>query len=87
MQAKVARELGMEGREPDRALASQDGHAVVHGVDVYLRAGGLDDRSTDEDAGEVAAVVIMALALSFLATLYPYWRAARLDPVEALRYE
>ena len=39
------------------------------------------------DSSEVAAVVIMALALSFLATLYPSWRAARLDPVEALRYE
>jgi len=39
------------------------------------------------DFGEVAAVVFMALALSFLATLYPSWRAARLDPVEALRYE
>jgi lipoprotein-releasing system permease protein len=39
------------------------------------------------DGNEVAAVVIMALALSFLATLYPSWRAARLDPVEALRYE
>jgi lipoprotein-releasing system permease protein len=39
------------------------------------------------DMGEVTTVVIMALALSFLATLYPSWRAARLDPVEALRYE
>ena len=39
------------------------------------------------DEGEVAAVVLMALALSFLATLYPSWRAARLDPVEGLRYE
>ncbi|MGB3867240.1 MAG: lipoprotein-releasing ABC transporter permease subunit [Xanthobacteraceae bacterium] len=39
------------------------------------------------DVGETVAVVVMALTLSFLATLYPSWRAARLDPVEALRYE
>jgi lipoprotein-releasing system permease protein len=39
------------------------------------------------DPSETAAVVIMALTLSLLATLYPSWRAARLDPVEALRYE
>lgn len=39
------------------------------------------------NAGETATVVIMALILSFLAPLYPSWRAARLDPVEALRYE
>jgi lipoprotein-releasing system permease protein len=39
------------------------------------------------DVGETFAVVLMALTLSLLATLYPSWRAARLDPVEALRYE
>ncbi len=39
------------------------------------------------EPGEVAQVVVMALALSLLATLYPSWRAARTDPVEALRHE
>jgi lipoprotein-releasing system permease protein len=39
------------------------------------------------DPREVIEVLGMALALSFLATIYPAWRAARLDPVEALRYE
>ena len=39
------------------------------------------------DWGEVISVIVMALSLSVLATIYPAWRAARLDPVEALRYE
>jgi len=47
----------------------------------------LSQLPAEVDSGEVATVVIMGLVLSFLATLYPSWRAARLDPVEALRYE
>jgi len=39
------------------------------------------------DWSEVTQVTLMALGLSFAATIYPSWRAARLDPVEALRYE
>ena len=39
------------------------------------------------DITEVAAVVSISLLLSFLATIYPAYRAAKFDPVEALRYE
>jgi lipoprotein-releasing system permease protein len=39
------------------------------------------------EPGTVLQVVVMALVLSLLATLYPSWRAARTDPVEALRHE
>ena len=51
--------------------------------DVYL----IPDLPSDLQAGDVTAVTLMALALSFLATLYPSWRASRLSPAEALRYE
>ena len=38
-------------------------------------------------ASDVITVTSLALGLSLIATIYPAWRAARLDPVEALRYE
>jgi lipoprotein-releasing system permease protein len=47
----------------------------------------LSQLPAEMDARETITVIIMALGLSFLATIYPAWRAARLDPVQALRYE
>jgi lipoprotein-releasing system permease protein len=47
----------------------------------------LSQLPAEMDTGETVSVVIMALVLAVLATIYPSWRASRLDPVEALRYE
>ena len=55
----------------------------IFAKDVYL----IPDLPSDLQGGDVAAVVLMALVLSFLATIYPSWRAARVNPAEALRYE
>ena len=51
--------------------------------DVYM----IPDLPSDLQSGDVVAVALMALALAFLATLYPSWRAARVNPAEALSYE
>jgi len=51
--------------------------------DVY----GLEALPSKTDYAEVAFTIAFTLGLSLVATLYPSWRAARLDPVEALRYE
>ena len=47
----------------------------------------IDYLPSDIQAPDVITVVIISLLLSFLATLYPSWRAARTQPAEALRYE
>ncbi|NGO64448.1 lipoprotein-releasing ABC transporter permease subunit [Rhizobium daejeonense] len=47
----------------------------------------LSQLPADMNVGETVSVVVMALSLSFLATIFPAWRASRLDPVQALRYE
>jgi len=46
----------------------------------------LSEIPAEINVGEVLSVLLMAMVLSLLATLYPSWRAARLDPVQALRY-
>jgi lipoprotein-releasing system permease protein len=51
--------------------------------DVYYITG----LPTDMQTGDVVVITIVALMMSFLATLYPAWRAARTQPAEALRYE
>jgi lipoprotein-releasing system permease protein len=51
--------------------------------DVYL----IPDLPSDLQVNDVVSIALMALVLSFVATLYPSWRAARTNPAEALRYE
>lgn len=68
--------------------AIQQGVERITGADVFNETiYFLTTLPAEMDVGEVVAVTAMAITLSFLATLYPAWRAARLDPVEALRYE
>ncbi len=42
---------------------------------------------SDPQRGDIIPIALISLALAFLATLYPSWRASRVQPAEALRYE
>ncbi len=48
---------------------------------------GMDHFPSVVNAEDVIAVVVVSMSISLLATIYPAWRAARMDPAEALRYE
>jgi len=69
--------------EPLRAFVSNALGVTIFPPEVFF----LSSLPSKINPGEVTAVVVLALALSFLATVYPAWRAAQYDPVEALRYE
>ena len=51
--------------------------------DVYY----ISELPSDPQKSDVISIVLLSLGLSFLATLYPSWRASRVNPAEALRYE
>ena len=69
--------------EPLRAFASDVIGVRIFPPEIFF----LSYLPSKVNPGEVTVIVCLALGLSFLATLYPAWRAARYDPVEALRYE
>ena len=47
----------------------------------------ISDLPSDLQRGDVVTIAVIALALALVATLYPSWRAARVNPAQALRYE
>jgi lipoprotein-releasing system permease protein len=51
--------------------------------DIYL----ISRMPSDPQAGDIVPVAIISLLLSFVATIYPSWRASQVNPAEALRYE
>jgi lipoprotein-releasing system permease protein len=51
--------------------------------DVYL----ISRMPSDPQQGDIMPIALISLALAFVATLYPSWRASKVNPAEALRYE
>jgi len=58
-------------------------HASFLPKDIYL----ISTMPSDPQSADIVPVIVLSLLLSFVATLYPSWRASRVNPAEALRYD
>ena len=58
-------------------------HASFLPKDIYL----ISRMPSEPQYSDIMPIAVIALILAFLATLYPSWRASRVNPAEALRYE
>jgi lipoprotein-releasing system permease protein len=58
-------------------------HASFLPKDIYL----INRMPSDPQRGDIVPIAVISLILAFVATLYPSWRASRVNPAEALRYE
>jgi lipoprotein-releasing system permease protein len=58
-------------------------HASFLPKDIYL----ISQMPSDPQRGDIVPITVISLILAFVATLYPSWRASRVNPAEALRYE
>jgi lipoprotein-releasing system permease protein len=58
-------------------------HASFLPRDIYL----ISRMPSEPQSGDIVPIAVISLVLAFVATIYPSWRASRVNPAEALRYE
>ena len=58
-------------------------HTTFLPKDIYI----INKMPSDPQAGDILPIAIISLIMAFAATIYPSWRASRVNPAEALRYE
>ncbi|MEJ2471153.1 MAG: lipoprotein-releasing ABC transporter permease subunit [Desulfuromonadales bacterium] len=75
-------------------LIAQNADPIIKGLEGLFKVKlfdqtvyGMDHFPSVVQTGDVIAVVVVSMVISLLATIYPAWRAAKMDPAEALRYE